>query len=560
MKTSQPSSLSARVSRLRHRYIVKLPGILEEAGRACVSLANGTAGPREVDDLHRLFHNLKGTAASLGLPELSDESARAADLLAGLRCNLPFDYQAALSLGRSALDGGIRRLWLLEKQASTAWQADSFSLGSLQVAEPEAAPVDHRARVVFLCDEDLDGEQLGGQLACFGYSVSSFTDPGKLCACVVADPPDALVVSVKNVESFAGLARKSGIPLLFVADSADFSSRLKAVQAGGDAYFLKPVAAHEMIDTLDAVTARHEPEPFRVLIVDDEPEVADYHGLILESVGMVVRRLTNPLELLEELGEFQPDLVLMDMYMPIGSGRELSRVIRQIPQFVGLPIIFLSSETDKDVQVSAMRVGADGFLTKPILPEDLINAVAVRAERTRVLRSLMMRDSLTGLLNRTTLTQFLETSLSASQRHGVLLSFVMLDLDHFKQVNDTYGHPAGDQVLVALARLLKQRLRHSDMAGRYGGEEFGAVLMGVTAEEVLVLMDEIRRDFNALVFTSADKTFSCSFSCGIACHPGLQTQDAMVRAADRALYDAKNAGRNQVRITSAADLEQEVQP
>jgi diguanylate cyclase (GGDEF)-like protein len=557
--SAQSSILQARVSRLRQRYLGKLPGILAEAGRVCASLASGSGSLPMVDDLHRLFHNLKGTSASLGLLELSQESARAADLLISLRLSQPFDQQEAQQLGCAALADSIHRLGQLEQEAAAAWQHDNVSPAVLPVAEPDVPPAEPRTRVVFLCDEDLDGEQLGGQLACFGYAVSSFTDPDQFRAGVVSDPPDALVVSLKNVEPFAELARKTGIPLLFVADSADFLSRLKAVQAGGDAYFLKPVAAHEMIDTLDAVTVRHEPEPFRVLIVDDEPEVADYHGLILESVGMIVRRLNNPLQLLEALGEFQPDLVLMDMYMPIGSGRELSRVIRQIPQFVSLPIIFLSSETDKDLQVSAMRVGADGFLTKPILPEDLINAVGVRAERTRVLRSLMMRDSLTGLLNRATLSQFLGSSLSGSQRHGVPLSFVMLDLDYFKRVNDSYGHPAGDQVLVALARILKQRLRHSDMAGRYGGEEFGAVLLGADAEEAWILMDQIRRDFNALVFTSAERSFSCSFSCGIACHSGLLTAEAMTRVADRALYDAKNAGRNQVWIAAAEDIEKELQ-
>ena len=194
----------------------------------------------------------------------------------------------------------------------------------------------------------------------------------------------------------------------------------------------------------------------------------------------------------------------MDMYMPGCSGRELSRVIRQIPQFVSLPIVFLSSETDKTVQVSAMRVGADGFLTKPILPEDLVTAVAVRAERTRVLRSLMMRDGLTGLLNHTTLSQFLETALATAHRHDGWLCFAMLDVDHFKKVTYTYGHPAGDQVLVALARLLKQRLRTSDMIGRYGGEEFAAVLQDVSLDEALRIMDQIRRDFAALVFKVGD--------------------------------------------------------
>jgi diguanylate cyclase (GGDEF)-like protein len=198
-----------------------------------------------------------------------------------------------------------------------------------------------------------------------------------------------------------------------------------------------------------------------------------------------------------------------------------------------------------------MRVGADGFLTKPILPEDLINAVVVRAERTRVLRSLMMRDSLTGLLNHTTLSQFLETSLAAAERHGVSLCFVMMDLDHFKRVNDNYGHPAGDQVLLALARILKQRLRGSDMIGRYGGEEFAAVLQGVSIIDAVRIIDQIREDFAALIFKAGDRTFSCSFSRGVAGFPDFASPEQIVQAADKALYASKSCGRNRVEAAHA---------
>ncbi|HXP97788.1 MAG TPA: diguanylate cyclase, partial [Telmatospirillum sp.] len=198
------------------------------------------------------------------------------------------------------------------------------------------------------------------------------------------------------------------------------------------------------------------------------------------------------------------------------------------------------------VQVSVMRVGADGFLTKPISPEDLVASVAVRAERTRVLRSLMMRDSLTGLLNHTALLHFLDTSLASARRSGQGLCVAMLDLDHFKKVNDVYGHPAGDQVLKALARMLEQRLRNSDVVGRYGGEEFAIVLQGVTVGEATAILDQILRDFSALTFAVDGAEFSCSFSAGIAGFPDIQAADDLVKAADEALYSAKRDGRNQV--------------
>jgi len=362
--------------------------------------------------------------------------------------------------------------------------------------------------------------------------------------------PDAVVMAVTAIDELADLRTQYPLPFLYISETDEFVARLKAVKAEGKAFFLKPIAAHEMVDTLDELTIQREPDPFRVLIVDDEQEMADYLSLILEASGMLSRQLTEPNRILEVLAEFQPDLVLMDMYMPTCSGREFSALIRQVPRFVSVPIIFLSSETDKTIQLSAMRVGADGFLTKPILAEDLIAAVAVRAERTRILRSLMMRDGLTGLLNHTTLAHFLETSLAITSRHRALLSFAMLDFDNFKSVNDRYGHPAGDQVLVALARMLKQRLRSSDMVGRYGGEEFAIIFQETSEKDAAETLEQILKDFSTLTFNAEGRSFSCTFSGGVSGFPSFPTAEQLVLAADQALYRAKNAGRNRILIAS----------
>ncbi len=550
MKSTPSPVLRERIMRLRYAYIDKLPRILDEVKRACEQLAASPQEADTLDTLHRSFHNLKGTAASLGLPEISAEGAVGTDLLGRLKGLDAAERRSAVTAAVGELAACIERLDNLKDSAAIA--AAPVTAPWSEAAVAAAAEPAVQRRVVFFCDKDLDGSALGAQLSCFGYTFSSFINAEAMKAEVLAAPPDAVVMSTAGAKLFADLRSTVAVPILFVSERTDFPTRLEAIKAGGEAYFVKPVTAHEVVDALDAVTVRREPEPFRVLIIDDEPEMGDYHALILEGAGMMVRRLDDATRVLEELNEFQPDLLLMDMYMPSCSGRELSRVIRQIPKFVSLPIIFLSSETDRLVQVSAMRVGADGFLTKPIPPEDLVTAVAVRAERTRVLRALMMRDSLTGLLNHTTLAQFLDTALANALRQDSRLCFVMLDLDEFKKVNDTYGHPAGDQVLVALARLLKQRLRTSDVIGRYGGEEFAAILWNLSIDEAVRVIDHIRRDFSALTFKADETVFSCSFSGGVAAFPEHPTAEAIVQAADRALYAAKEKGRGRIAPAAAA--------
>jgi len=243
---------------------------------------------------------------------------------------------------------------------------------------------------------------------------------------------------------------------------------------------------------------------------------------------------------------FDPDLILMDLYMPECTGLEVAGVIRQLEAYISVPIVYLSGETDVDRQMSAIRGGGDDFLTKPIQPNHLISAVNSRAKRARALRALMMRDSLTGLLNHTSIKDKLENELSRSRRTGSELVFAMIDIDKFKSINDNYGHPVGDRVIKSLARLLQQRLRKSDIVGRYGGEEFAAILLDTNLEHAQRIMDDVREAFFGVSQSSENSFFNVSFSCGLASFADYKDPVEMTDAADQALYKAKHGGRNQV--------------
>ncbi len=240
--------------------------------------------------------------------------------------------------------------------------------------------------------------------------------------------------------------------------------------------------------------------------------------------------------------------------MPTCTGMELASVIRQIEAFVGLPIVFLSAETDRDKQLAAVGLGGDDFLVKPIKPEHLISAVVSRTERYRKLRSVMMRDGLTGLFNHSSITDRLEQEAARARRQQIPLSVVMIDIDHFKQVNDTYGHPVGDRVIKSLARLLTQRLRVTDIVGRYGGEEFLVILPDTAAEQALSLVDKLREAFSQLLQHAGGKRFFTTCSVGVASHPTWTEPAALKEAADQALYQAKRGGRNRVALAAAPAL------
>jgi diguanylate cyclase (GGDEF)-like protein len=163
-----------------------------------------------------------------------------------------------------------------------------------------------------------------------------------------------------------------------------------------------------------------------------------------------------------------------------------------------------------------------------------------------MLRELMLHDSLTGLLNHTTVKERLEKELAQATRQRVPASLAMVDIDRFKSINDNYGHLAGDRVIKSLARLLQQRLRKSDLIGRYGGEEFLVLMNNTRGEDALALLEKMRHDFAELRHQSGEQSFKVSFSAGIAsAAPGAHAT-ALTETADRALYAAKNSGRNRI--------------
>jgi diguanylate cyclase (GGDEF)-like protein len=398
------------------------------------------------------------------------------------------------------------------------------------------------------------GQNLAQQIGHFGYQVQMVKDINHLENAVAKHISIAILVDISssdepssNVEIFDRIQqwRLASIPFMFISDRDNQIVRLQAIRADGVAFFPKPVDVVSLVDKLDQFNTALETDPYRVLIVEDQPTIANYYQMILNMAGMATEVVTDPLGALRVMSDFNPDLVLMDLYMPESSGVELAKLIRQIDDYVSIPIVFLSSEDDFSKQMEAMELGGDDFLTKPIKAGHLVAMVRTRLERLRILRSYMVRDSLTGLLNHTSFRGQLKQEVNRCNRQGTGLSLAMLDIDHFKKVNDTYGHATGDSVLKSLSRLLRQRLRKSDIIGRYGGEEFVVMLLDADGPGAVHVMNEIRTHFAEVQHFSPNLgLFTVTFSCGVAVYPQFSNAVLLNDAADRALYAAKAAGRN----------------
>jgi diguanylate cyclase (GGDEF)-like protein len=291
------------------------------------------------------------------------------------------------------------------------------------------------------------------------------------------------------------------------------------------------------------------PQPSKVLIIEAQHAVASYYQMVLKMSGLDAQIAASPGTVLEHMREFHPELILMNTFLSGIDAADLARVIRQIDDFVSIPIIFLSNEDDFGKRLEALDLGGDDFLVKPIKASHLIAVVRSRIERSRTLRSYMVRDSLTNLLNHTAFRNVLTQEVSRCRRQSSPLALAMVDIDHFKLVNDTFGHAAGDSALKGLSRMLQQRLRKSDIIGRYGGDEFVALLLDCEADQSLKIMDEIRVHFSEIEFYPNETgSLSLTFSCGISTFPNYQSAETLIDSADQALYLAKAGQRNRVII------------
>lgn len=550
--TDNQLTLEQKLAALRAGYVEKLGEKIDViAGylQAMSQAKNDDAARRSA--LEQVIHNahkLAGSGATFGFPLVS-EIAREMENACRDVLNGKAGYGSTFSDQQYELCGRLR-------------ESATVSYDDAAVEPPEVATAslakrkDVNQKALMVLDANAgERHQLQLEMEHFGFDVSLLDHPDQLEEALAKGTFDVLVSGLKfgddkttALKVLSALRDKGAIsaPLVIYTSQDGIEERLGAARIGAKAYMVKPIDMADLVNELDDVTHRTEREPFRVLIIDDDESLARHTELVLQGAGMETMSLTDPYGVLDVLDDFSPELILLDLYMPRCSGSEIASVIRQCQEFAGIPIVFLSGESDKDKQLSAMELGGDDFLTKPIRPAHLISSVRIRASRFRELRSFMARDSMTGLYNHTTTKQLMETEIARARRSRTKMVLGAMDIDHFKNINDTYGHGVGDRVIKALARLLRQRLRGVDVIGRMGGEEFAAILPDTGIEEATLLFNQIRIAFSDIIFHSDGASFSVTISCGIAEFPNFDSTTALSDAADKALYAAKHGGRNLV--------------
>lgn len=291
----------------------------------------------------------------------------------------------------------------------------------------------------------------------------------------------------------------------------------------------------------------------KILVVDDDKLSLTLMTNILKAEGYMVYPFDNGSSILEMVYLIKPSAILLDIILPGIDGFEICKMLKGDIQTQDIPIIMITGRTHSSDVKKALELGAFDYIKKPIDEVELaarVKSVLRYNEYQEKLKAMAIKDGLTGLYNHTFLIEILEKEIKKHEKKSSGISFAMVDIDHFKKVNDVYGHLFGDKVLKGLSDILSESVANFGIAGRYGGEEFGIIFTNSDKEGLYNLCEKLRRNVQDNEFQIGNDKVKITVSIGACFKENSKNlkSDEIIRQADEALYKAKSSGRNKVEI------------
>jgi len=428
------------------------------------------------------------------------------------------------------------------------------------VAAPRPRPGEQR-KVYHLSD----GNPLAGELdqkldTLGGYELTILDNIEHLREILSAFPPHLVIVDASyeaSLESIGALIKtmrartRHRLALLSFSTSGELPVRLRAMRAGADAFVALPAQVDDVTTRITELLSADSADPFRVLIVEDDRSQAIFAESILRKAGMTTRMCTDPLAALDQLDEFQPELILMDLYMPACDGMELTSIIREREAFVSTPIVFLSGEQNEEKHFQALDSGGDDFLSKPIRPKHLIAAVTNRVRRARQLgrrgTGAGTRDPVSGLYLRAHVLDQINALLTRDDATATLGGLMYIEIDSAASTRERVGMLAFDALLGQVGAFIASHVGPNDLAARYGDSSF--LLLCPQGDETALerLATSLRDRTGREKFDQDGRSFSLGLSIGICSFAArLGEVGAMLNGAERAMSDARRPGGSHV--------------
>jgi len=489
------------------------------------ALAHGTLPEDQRREAEHAAHRLAGSAGTFGFPD-------ATVLARELEESFATDPNPAAARVLAVRVAALRRSLLDASAADTRLQTKPRTTIVAVHVDPQVESTIRdaaHARGIEVTDDPLDA--------------------GADAAIVDLERRDAASI----VRGYAD--RVPRVPVVALGDASSLSDRLLATDAGASVVVPREQTGMALIDAAESLAERRRRDKFRVLAVDDDEAILVAVSELLAGDGYEVSTLGDARGFWDALEQTRPDLVVLDLDMPHVNGAELCRVVRTDPRWSALPVLFLTARTGTSAIEDVFAAGADDYLAKPFGKAELRARIRNRLERVRLFRELADTDPLTGLANRRRMEEEFDRLRHLARQHRQPLLLALLDIDHFKRVNDQHGHSAGDIVLRRLARHLTGEFRGEDVVARWGGEEIAVLAFGMSRADGVRRMRQTLETFKSTPIDIPDNgSLHVTFSAGVA-ELGTDGNDlsGLVRSADAALYRSKKAGR--ARVAPAAGPE-----
>ncbi|MCU8076684.1 diguanylate cyclase [Shewanella sp. SM29] len=540
-------SFEDSLEQLKRQFLHALPDKKKQIITLWISLRKNWDA-HMLSAVYREVHNLKGSSETFGLSDTKHIVDKLELLLKGL-LNAPAPELPTIK--------GLDTLFHQLLQNNMRGQPSAPVVeAQMQQSPYKPSKARHEHHIAIIEDDGNVGAMITKQLREFGFSVQHFLNFTSFLVVQNKTPFDLILLDLilpdwteEDLFEAATEFEKNNTRVFVLSSRGDFDMRLLAIRANVSEYFVKPAESTLLVRKIHQSLKMSEKQPLKVLLVDDQQSMVDYFSSLLRSHGLMVKGLSSAEQVLPALEQFEPDLFIFDLYMPEVNGLELAKMIRQLDKYTSSPILVLSSDDTMQNKVSIIQAGSDDLISKQTAPSLFVAKVISRAQRGHDIRSSASRDSLTGLLNHTQILVAARRCFNVAKRINSQVCIAMFDLDHFKKVNDTYGHSGGDKVLLAFAHLLQQSLRQTDFTGRYGGEEFMLVLPDMQKPLAIAKLNAIRESFSHIVFVEDGVEFKVTLSGGLAFSDQCEEFQDCLLLADKNLYEAKRLGRNQLVVS-----------
>lgn len=547
--TDTKSLAESKFERIREIYVESFPEKVEDLRECWAKINAAKVATKPLQKMRTAVHKIAGSSGSHGFDDLFVLARQIEKCIVEV-----LEKDKDWSENQEIVGNQVQEL--VNKLEEHNLHFAPHNNVEAQIPRLDTLQLSHRELAVFLISQrTVELSLLSNLLEGRGFSVFSFSDLERAFAMtktvdpaiVVLDLGDADQISLDdNLKKEFRSTKNEDPAFIVISRRDDVNTRLAATRFGAEAFFATPINAHNFSSTLDVILETRGNDYCRVLLMDNNAQRISYIEKVFVSESIKCRVINKVEQITDELVNFKPDLVLIAHEHMAESSVDAARMVRLHETYFNTPIIFLLDEESVQLRLEALRCGADDCISGNEYEQEIFSILRERIMRFRRANHMIIMDSLTGTLNRDAFFDRASEEISLAIRRNETICLGMIDVDHFKQINDKNGHVVGDYVLRHISDYLNNRLRRSDVVGRYAGDEFLVFLPDTDLDSAYLVLDMIRKNLIAQSISMNNVDVRVSISLGlVATRPTEPLNvESLIVEADKKLYEAKMAGRN----------------